>query len=210
MKIIAHRRNTVAELVATPPWCGVEIDIRSHGDELVLQHDPFLPGETFESWLSAFGHGTIILNVKEEGLESYVLERMRARGIEDFFFLDQSFPFLMKTIAAGEHRTSVRVSEIESLETALALRGRVEWVWVDCFSRFALDNAGWHRLKDAGFKLCVVSPELVGRAPDAEIVHWRSMFARWGVEPDAVCTKLSAVSWWSRPLSQCGSPDASA
>jgi hypothetical protein len=200
VNIIVHRRNTVADLESTPTWCGVEVDIRSHGDQLVVEHEPFRPGEAFDSWLDAYHHGTIILNVKEEGLESFLLERMRSRGIDDFFFLDQSFPFLMKTINAGEHRTAVRVSEIESLETALALGGRVEWVWVDCFSRFPLDSHSWRRLTRAGFKLCLVSPELVGRPSVAEIVRMRTMFAEWQVEPDAVCTKLAAVSSWTRPL----------
>jgi hypothetical protein len=200
VKFIAHRRNTLAELRATPVEFGVEVDIRSRGDTLIMQHEPFKDGELFEPWIAEYAHGTLILNVKEEGLEQRLLELMKRHAISDFFFLDQSFPFLVKTAAAGERRTAVRVSEFETVDTALALAGRVDWVWVDCFSRFPLDSSAWHELQRAGFRLCLVSPELVGRADEAEIRAWRVQFAEWGVTPDAVCSKLPMIRCWQRPL----------
>ncbi|MDX9845238.1 MAG: phosphatidylinositol-specific phospholipase C/glycerophosphodiester phosphodiesterase family protein [Aquabacterium sp.] len=189
MNLIAHRRNTIAELKATPTQYGVEIDLRSQGQKLIVQHDPFADGEDFERWLDHFRHGTLILNVKEEGLEERLIGLMAARGISDYFFLDQSFPFLIRWARNGEHRCAVRVSEFESIETALALAGQIDWAWVDCFTRFPLDRAGANRLHDAGFKLCVVSPELQGRAAEAEILSFASLLESQGVKPDAVCTK---------------------
>jgi hypothetical protein len=94
----------------------------------------------------------------------------------------------------------VRVSEFEVLDTALAFAGKIDWVWVDCFSRFPLDRAAWLRLKDAGFRLCLVSPELLGRVSEAEVLALRSVFAEWGVEPDAVCSKLAMIPTWTRAL----------
>ena len=189
MIAIRHRRNTVAELRATPPEWGVEVDIRSQGTELVIHHDPFVAGERFETWLAAYRHRLAILNVKEEGLEGRVLAAMAARGIEDFFFLDQSFPFLIRTAKAGERRCAVRVSEFETVETALSLAGLVDWVWVDCFSRFPLDRAQADRLKRAGFRLCLVSPELQGRDDPGEIDAMRRLVDDLGIEIDAVCSK---------------------
>jgi hypothetical protein len=200
MKLIAHRRNTLAELAATPPELGVEVDLRSYGDRLVLHHDAMVPGEDFDAWIRAYHHGTLILNVKEEGLEARLLSIMKERGIDDFFFLDQSFPFLIKTAKQGEPRSAVRVSEFEAVDTALTLAGKIRWVWVDCFTHFPLDEAGVRRLKDAGFSLCLVSPELQGRFEEAEILDLRRRFAGWGLEPDAVCTKLAMVEVWSREL----------
>ena len=200
MKLIAHRRNTLEELNATPVEYGVEVDIRSFGDELIISHDPYKSGERFDPWIKAYRHGTLILNVKEEGLEDRLLATLQDRGIHDFFFLDQSFPFLLKTAMRGERRSAVRVSEFESLETALALAPMVDWVWVDCFSRFPLDRAGWMRLKDAGLRLCLVSPDLVGRVSEHEILAQRALFAEWRVEPDAVCSKLPMIPVWMRSL----------
>ncbi|MFX5705872.1 hypothetical protein ABTE52_23065, partial [Acinetobacter baumannii] len=76
----------------------------------------------------------------EEGLEDALLARMQAAGISDFFFLDQSFPFLVRTSRRGERRCAVRVAEFETVDTALTLAGSIDWVWVDCFTRFPLES----------------------------------------------------------------------
>lgn len=192
---IAHRRNTIEQLKATPAGLGVEVDIRSFGDRLIIHHDPFVDGEDFENWLSHYRHRFLILNVKEEGLEQRLLALMAARGIADFFFLDQSFPFLVKTARAGEKRCAVRVSEFEAMATAETLAGLVSWIWVDCFTRFPLTGADARRLQSLGFNLCLVSPELQGRPGAASIPEMRALLAREGVRADAVCTKLPEL--WS-------------
>lgn len=189
MRIIVHRRNTIAALNQVDPSYGVEIDIRSFAQKLILHHDPFVEGEDFIVWLRNYRHGTLILNVKEEGLEDRLLKLMREHGHNDFFFLDQSFPFIVKTVNAGEKRCAVRVSEYESVESALALSGRAEWIWIDCFTRFPLSPGDVARLHGAGFKLCLVSPELHGRDPNVEIPALRALLIERGITAEAVCTK---------------------
>jgi hypothetical protein len=196
MKLISHRRNTVAELRATPTKYGVEVDIRSQGNELLIHHDPFVTGETFNEWFRAYQHGTLILNVKEEGLEGRLIEIMRSRGFDDYFFLDQSFPYLVKWSATGEHRCAVRVSEFESIETAMTLVGKVDWVWIDCFTKFPLDYKSARQLRDAGFKLCLVSPELQGRDPTTEIPALIELLRQRDIIAHAVCTKRPDL--WER------------
>lgn len=189
MHIIAHRRNTLDELRSTPPAYGVEVDIRSKGNDLIIHHDPFIDGVNFLDWIAEYRHGTLILNVKEEGLESRLIELMRQRSIDDFFFLDQSFPFLIKWAKAGEQRCAVRVSEFESIQTALSLAGTVRWIWVDCFTRFPLTKKDAATLRDAGFKLCLVSPELQGRNAEKEIPMLKDILLAEEIEAHAVCTK---------------------
>lgn len=189
MHLISHRRNTLAELRATPRQYGVEIDLRSRGHELILHHDAFVDGENFERWIENYEHGTLILNVKEEGLEQRLLNIMKDRGIDDFFFLDQSFPFLIRTTRMGERRCAVRVSEFEQLDTAMTLAGKADWIWVDCFTRFPLSSQDAATLKQGGFKLCLVSPELQGRDAEAEIPLMRRLLAELGITADAACTK---------------------
>ncbi len=189
MKLISHRRNTLVQLNETPLKYGVEVDIRSHGDRLMIHHDPFVDGESFEAWLAAYRHGTLILNVKEEGLESRLIDLMQRAGIEDYFFLDQSFPFLVKYSRLGVHRCAVRVSEFESIQTALTLAGKVDWVWVDCFTQFPLGHDETRKLQEAGFKLCLVSPELQGRDAETEIAQLVQMLNERNIRAEAVCTK---------------------
>ena len=189
MKFIAHRRNTIEELKATSMEYGVEVDIRSNGGKLIIHHDPLASGEDFEAWLKHYHHSTLILNVKEEGLEARLIELMKQHHITDYFFLDQSFPFLIKWSKLGERHCAVRVSEFESIETALTLAGKIDWVWVDCFTHFPLTGDDARRLQEAGFKLCLVSPELQGRPAEVEIPLLANLLRERLIKPEAICTK---------------------
>jgi hypothetical protein len=191
MKIIAHRINEKAKLTQLDPKFGVEVDIRSYGEKLIIHHDPFCEGEDFNEWIKAYRHSTLILNVKEEGLESKLINLMADYNIADYFFLDQSFPFLIRWANKGEKRCAVRVSEYEHIETAMTLAGKVSWVWVDCFSRFPLTSQDAQKLTSSGFKLCIVSPELQGRDPDREIPAMIDLLIDRKIHVDAVCTKRS-------------------
>ncbi len=189
MIIVAHRRNSIEQLQSTPREYGVEVDIRSHGDRLIIHHDPYVAGEDFGRWLDQYRHRLLILNVKEEGLEQRLLSLMVTKSIEDFFFLDQSFPFLVKTARTGEKRCAVRISEFESIRTAETLAGLVSWIWVDCFTKFPITGKEAAHLQSLGFRLCLVSPELQGRPAELSVPALRALLAREGVAADAVCTK---------------------
>ena len=189
MQIIAHRKNTIAELSQTPTQFGIEVDIRSWEKELTIHHDPFAQGEDFKEWLKHYQHQILILNVKEEGLEAQLIELMKEHNISNYFFLDQSFPFLVKWAKLGEKRLAVRVSEYESINTALSLKDKVDWIWVDCFTHFPLSSEEAKQLKQANFKLCLVSPELQGRNAESEIPALKELLSTLGISVDAVCTK---------------------
>jgi hypothetical protein len=189
MKLISHRRNTISELSTTPSIYGIEVDIRSIGNKLIIHHDPFVEGENFEEWIKHYQHDTLILNVKEEGLEERLMNIMHSRDITNYFFLDQSFPFLIKWTKSGLTKCAVRVSEFESIDTALTLSGKAEWIWVDCFTHFPLTKSDALRLSSAGFKLCLVSPELQGFDANLEIPKLNKILTERDIIPDAVCTK---------------------
>ena len=189
MMFIAHRRNTVEELKNTPIEYGVEVDIRSNNGRLIIHHDPFEGGADFEGWLQCYQHQTLILNVKEEGLEVRLIELMRQYHIHDYFFLDQSFPFLIKWSKLGERHCAVRVSEFESIETALTLAGKIDWIWVDCFTHFPLSSADAKLLQKSGYKLCLVSPELQGRLAETEIPLLATLLHERSIQVHAICTK---------------------
>ena len=121
---------------------------------------------------------------------------MQERGIEAFFFLDQSFPFLIRTSRQGEKRCAVRVSEFESIETALSLAGKIDWAWVDYFTRFPLSEADAFRLGKAVFRSCLVSPELQG-FPREEVLRLKRLLHERGFHADAVCTKFPEL-WEDR------------
>ena len=188
-QLFAHRRNTVDELLATPTSYGVEIDLRTDAGEVVLHHEPFSGGTSFREWLADYDHAGLIVNVKEDGLEDAVLALLAEHGVEDFFFLDQPFPTLVKTGRRGERRCAVRVSEFEPVAQAVAVADLVDWVWVDCFTRWPLEVADVEALRSAGLRTCLVSPELQGRTDPAVTAEPARSVAAVGLVPDAVCTK---------------------
>jgi len=191
MLIVHHRINTAALLADVPRTHGVEVDLRCDAGELVLRHDAVGGGERFVDWLAGYGHALLIANVKEEGLEALVLHALNGAGVQDFFFLDQSVPFLVRTVLGGEKRCAVRVSEYESTQLATKLAGKARWVWLDCFRRGgAISAVDAGLLKAFGYRICVVSPELHDPLRAEEVADHR----RWArsIGAHAVCTKLPA------------------
>jgi hypothetical protein len=118
-------------------------------------------------------------------MESRLLEMMKVNGIEDFFFLDLSLPFLVKTIKSGCSKVAVRFSEYEPLEFVSKFAGKADWVWIDCFTKNILDEQAYNYLSKH-FKLCIVSPELQGH-PLSWIDDFIKAYGNFTI--DAVCTK---------------------
>ena len=86
MEIIVHRINKLEELKNINPIYGVEIDIRSYGNELILNHEPLKKGDRFEDFLKEYKHGTLVLNIKESGIENTVLSLIqRYNNVKNYF-----------------------------------------------------------------------------------------------------------------------------
>jgi len=197
---IAHRINTLEDLRRVPAHLGIEFDVREGILAPVVTHDPWTASVPLSTFLGACHHAFYIVNIKSEGIELEVLRQLRLRNIEHFFLLDCSFPMLVRLSAQGERRLAVRVSEYESIETARSLMGRVDWIWLDCFTRLPLRAQTCDALRDEGFKLCLVSPELQGQ-PEKRETYWEIL----GGHVDAVCTKV----WTAREVTEAPpQPDA--
>ncbi len=141
MEFIAHRINTVKELRKPPPEYGVELDLRDSLDgSIYIQHNPFETGDSFESYLREYHHGTMILNIKSERIEFQILELLSRYSVKRYFFLDSSFPMIYLLSRSGEKNTVLRVSEFEGLDTARNMKGWPNWIWIDCFSKIPIGS----------------------------------------------------------------------
>lgn len=196
MHYIAHRINELENLRKLPKTYGAEIDLRDRGERLILQHDPFKDGEDCEAFLAEYDHGTLILNIKSERIEFRILELLKKYKIADYFLLDCSIPMIVTLCKHGEKKVAVRYSEFESIETVLNFAGLVDWVWIDCFTRLPCDRAATDKLKAAGFKLCLVSPELQGRPQDLQT--YKNQLVLGGLKFDAICTKSYNIDAWKQ------------
>ena len=95
MEIIIHRINKIKDLKKIPVNFGVEIDIRTMGSNLILNHDPFTKGDKLINYLENYKHQTLVLNLKEAGIEKNVLNLIRKYKIKSYFLLDVEMPYVL-------------------------------------------------------------------------------------------------------------------
>jgi hypothetical protein len=199
MEIIFHRINSVKELEEIPLHAGVEIDVRDYNDELILQHEPFVEGELLEPFLKKYGQrkGNLILNIKSERIEIKILDLLKKYKIENYFFLDSSFPMIINLLNNyGEKKIALRYSEFEKEDTILGLAGKIEWIWIDCFSKIPGTPEIYAQFRKLGFKLCFVSPDLQNQSD--KIKEYKIYFRENKIYIDAVCTKLINLEQWTK------------
>ena len=195
MLFCCHRINTTKELRSIPEIHGIEIDLRDdqHGN-IHLSHDPFIKGELFEDFLQYYKHSFIILNIKSERIEYKILDLLKKYNIEKYFFLDSSFPMIYKLSNEGEKNIAVRFSEFEDINTIINMKGLIDWVWIDCFTKNPLNKYNYKILKDAGFKLCFVSPELQNQ--QEKINKYKDYFYKNNIILDMICCKNYNIEKW--------------
>lgn len=194
MNFIAHRVNTIEELDKTPSEFGIEVDLRDKGSRLITQHEPFKDGDDFEEFLGHYKHDIMILNVKCEGIEFRILELIKKYGIKEYFFLDSSFPMIYRLCRDSEKNIAIRFSEFEGLDSALLMKNKINWIWVDCFTILPIVLNNYRILRNAGFKLCLASPDLHGRPEDIE--KYKQYLKRENIVFDYICTKIHNIDRW--------------
>jgi hypothetical protein len=192
MKIYSHRGNSVSALTELDPKYGVEIDLRTNNGNLILAHDPFTEGALFSDWLKFWRGQSLILNVKEDALENSILQYLNEYGVSDFFFLDQSYPSIRRTIKSGLTKVATRVSDYEDLQTAL--NSGSDWVWLDSFSgEWDYLNGAVPMLVKNGQKTCLVSPELQRANSSSELKLLQEMILEKNLAITSVCTKFPEI-----------------
>jgi len=196
MKIVAHRINLITQLAKIPYKYGCEIDIRSHGSQLILNHEPYDAGDRLIDYLDNYKHGLLILNIKEAGIEKDVLNVVRERGIKSYFLLDVEFPYLYQASRTGERSIAVRFSEDEPLELVKKYRNLVDWVWIDTNTQLPISIQNKEIL--SSLNSCLVCPERWGRPED--IIPYRKAMKVLNFEPSAVMTNMPFSHLWEQNI----------
>ena len=196
MDIVAHRINLINELSKVPMKYGCEIDIRSQDSKLILNHEPYLSGDSLVDYLDNYKHGLLVLNIKEAGIEDDVLQLVRERKIPSFFLLDVEFPYLYKASRLGERAIAVRFSEDEPIELVYNYNKLVDWVWLDTNTKLPIDSNNTTIL--SSMQTCLVCPERWGRAND--IIPYRQSMKSLGFNPNAVMTNLNYIHLWEQDI----------
>jgi hypothetical protein len=185
---IIHRINSVKKLKKIDNNHGIEIDVRSFNKNLILNHDPFKNGDLLKNWVKFYNHKLLIVNIKEEGLEYQILKILNKYKIKNYFFLDQTFPFLVKFSHRMKKNCAFRLSDYESISTIKKIKDKIKWVWIDFFENFYFDKKDFEFLKKNELKICLVSPELKNLS-SKKIKIMKNIIKKNNIKVDAICTK---------------------
>ncbi|MFM7358565.1 MAG: hypothetical protein ACKO1T_08300 [Sediminibacterium sp.] len=192
MEIVIHSVNTLDQLSKVSTEFGCEIDIRSNGGHLILNHDPHEDGEKLVDFLENYQHGLLVLNVKEAGLENEIIQMMSQAGITEYFLLDVEFPYLYRAAQMGIRNIAVRFSEEEPIQMAQNFIDRVDWIWIDTLTKLPISADSLPVVQK--FKSCLVCPERWGRP--MEIPQLKKQMLGMDFHPSAVMTGLNFVKEW--------------
>ena len=192
MEFIIHRINTLEKLKNIPNEFGCEVDIRTDGDKLILNHDPYEKGESFIDYLDEYQHGTLVLNIKETGIEDQVLNEVRKREIKNYFLLDVEFPYLYEATSRGEKEIAIRFSEFEPIENVILFNDKLNWIWVDTINQLPLSHRNLEIIRS--LKSCLVCPSRWGRSD--EIKKIKRKLNSFKFEFDFVMTDLENINQW--------------
>lgn len=185
MIVIKHNVNSINELASLEDSFGLHVEVRSYKDRIIVGRDPFIDNSLLEDYLKVFKHKLIVLDIKTEGIENKVIE-LAEKYCSNKYFLVNLMPSAMKKIIGRDFKKiAVRFSDMESIETCKFWEGKAEWVWVDIFRDFPLDEQKAESLKK-NFKLCTISPEIIGLRAAVERYRGRMNV----MKIDAVCTDL--------------------
>ncbi len=196
MYYIAHRINTIPQLKKLDKKYGIEVDIRDNGKDLIVVHDPFKKGPLLKSFLKYYKHKILIANIKTERIEDKVIKILKANNINNYFFLDSSFPKIIDLTKKKFKKIALRVSYYEDVSTAKKLKGKINWIWFDTFKGIPKNLKVFKILKyKLKYKVCLVCPKLHNKKNrlDKKLIK---LIKKENLI-DAICTKEKFFSLWS-------------
>ena len=190
--IIIHRVNNIELLKSIDYKFGCEVDIRTNGSKLILNHDPFKSGENLIDYLDEYRHGTLVLNIKETGIENTVLEEVQKRNIKSYFLLDVEMPYVIKECLKTKQNIAVRFSEFEPIESAVLFRNKLNWIWIDTVTKLPINQQNFNIINQ--FNVCIVCPSLWHRTED--IVKIKRKLYKFNFDNINVITKKKYANEW--------------
>ena len=193
MEIIIHRVNKIKNLKKINRTFGTEIDIRANKSKLVLNHEPYASGDNFEDYLENYQHGTLVLNIKESGIENDVLKLVEFYKIKSYFLLDVENPYIFYAKKNKIRNLAIRFSEYEPIENIIFFKKKFQWVWIDTPSKFPIENKKTYNIL-SNFKLCLVCPERWSQPNKINI--YKNYIKKNNYKIDAVMTSFKYSENW--------------
>lgn len=152
---------------------GTETDIRDCNGELVISHDLPLIGNnniSLDQFFSLYNNykleSVLALNIKSDGLQEQLKEKLVHYDIKNYFVFDMSIPDTRGYIR-NDLNIYTRLSEIE---TTLIYGEIVKGVWLDAFEGLWYNQDFILNILSKNIKIAIVSFELHRRN---HLDHWK-------------------------------------
>lgn len=193
MEIIVHRVNKINELLGLDHQYGVEVDLRSFGSNIILNHDPYVNGDNFQDYIENYKHGTLVANIKESGIENEVIKIIKTnKKIKNFFLLDVEIPYLFECLKKKNKNCAIRVSYFEPLIQQIKFKPIFNWFWIDTIKKFNFTTEDIDILNNN--KVCLVCPERWSKPK--LIKYYKKFFKRNKIKVNSVMTSHKYINDW--------------
>jgi len=190
---IAHRILNLEALDKVPLSWGIEFDVHAFGKNLVVAHEPFIDGILFSDFISQTKGRFLAVNVKEEGIEEILISELKNKNISNFFLFDVTTPQVFRLGEKHSKVLAIRYSQLEKIDL-LESRKFAKYLWLDTFNgAFWLDKKLIREIKNLGFNICFVSPELHRPPLGNKNIFYQNLLKHENMfdEGDSICTKYN-------------------
>ena len=195
-KFIIHRLNKLSQIKNLKPSDNFECDVINFNKTLVMQHDINKKGCLFNDFIKKINNKqTVFLNVKSYGIINKIYKKIKNKNI---FLLDLSFSEINFLILKKLTRLIIlRCSIYENLDLNQKYFKEIQWIWVDYFQNRKIDYKTYKYIKKYNKKICIVSPELLGKKED-DIKKYAKYLNKNKIKVDAICTKNKFIKIWKK------------
>lgn len=199
IQYIAHRQNKLINIkhLKKLSFSGVELDVRSSSNEIIIHHDPFKKGIAFFKKIKLLKNFFLLIDIKSAGISLSIINFLLKRKFK-FLILNLNQPELIEMIDKGYGKNIfLRYSLYEKFDFRQKKINKVKWIWVDFFDHYKMPLKDYRYLKKFNKKICIASPELVG-ARKKTIKDYIHYLNENKIQIDMLCVKQENIETWKK------------
>ena len=196
---IAHRQNSKKSLLKKNEYFsdGLEIDLRSNSNKIIMSHDPFKKGLDFVKNIKFLKNNFLLIDIKSTGIYKKVIQILKKKKIK-FLFLNLISSEFVEMINRGLSRNLLlRFSSYENINLKNKKLKKITWIWVDFFQDEYIKKNEYNYIKKFNKKICLASPDLL-RKSSMSILKLIKYLNRNQIKIDMVCTKKKNIKLWKK------------
>lgn len=196
---IAHQQNKLKNLktLLDNNIRGIEIDLRSNRNKVIISHDPFLNGLDFFKTVKRLKNFFVIVDMKSTGFSEKVLKVLNKEKI-NFLFLNLIASEQIYLIEKNHSKNLfLRYSSIEKPDLTKKNFKKIKWIWFDFFNKKFITIKEYNYIKKHNKKICLTSPDLIDGSV-FKTLRYIKYLNKNKIKIDMICTKLYNINLWKK------------